>query len=171
MRAPLAEGDSLAVNGVCLTIVDYRDGVALVELSPETLSRTNLGDLSAGARVNLEVALRAGDALGGHLVQGHVDATTAILSLEQQGESCLMRLALPRAQRRYLVEKGSVTLDGVSLTIAGLTPDEFSVALIPFTLAHTTLGQRVSGDRVNLEVDVLAKYVERQLAERFGEDG
>lgn len=171
VREGLAAGDSLAVNGVCLTVVECREGVTLVQLSPETLQRTNLGELVVGSRVNLEPALHVGDALGGHWVQGHVDATTTVVSIEKQGESRLMRLAMLQSQRRYLVEKGSVTLDGVSLTIAALTRDHFTVALIPYTLSHTTLGQRAPGDRVNIEVDILAKYVERQLAERQGEAG
>jgi riboflavin synthase len=164
-------GASLAVSGVCLTIVTidptgpgrFR---ATFELSPETLARTALNDLRAGAEVNLEPALRVGDPLGGHWVQGHVDGTAAVVDRREQGEFRILAFSLPEALERYLVEKGSITVDGVSLTISALAADRFEVALVPHTLAMTTLKSLVPGDRVHLEVDVLAKYVERALAAR-----
>jgi len=168
LNARLEPGDSIAVAGVCLTVADRSHDGLEFDLSPETLSRSTLGGLTAGDSVNLEPALRAGDALGGHWVQGHVDATTRVVRRVDAGEHCEMRFALPESLRVYLVEKGSVALDGVSLTIAGIDEESFVVALIPHTLEHTTFGSREVGDRVNLEVDILAKYVERQLAERFG---
>jgi len=139
---------------------------AIVELAPETLSRTTLGHLRSGAEVNLEPALRAGDPLDGHLVQGHVDGMAAVLARRDLALHRVLALALPAALARYLVEKGSVSVDGVSLTVAGLGADRFEVALLPHTLAVTTLGALAPGDAVNLEVDVLAKYVERMLATR-----
>lgn len=164
LAARLAIGDSLAVDGVCLTLVDRGERSCTVELSPETLERTTLGDLQAGARVNLEPALRLGDALGGHWVQGHVDGVARVVGRRDLGEHRVLALEPPAGFGRYVVEKGSVTLDGVSLTVARLAGDRFEVALIPHTLEVTTLGERGVGDRVNFEADVLAKYVER-LAE------
>lgn len=163
-------GASLAVNGVCLTLIEHAAGVSVVELSPETLSRTTLGRLTTGSEVNLEPALRLGDALGGHWVQGHVDTTIPLLErrdLEHPhdpGEHRELVFALPRSYACYVVEKGSVTLDGVSLTVAGLTADRFTVAVIPHTLEVTTLKALQPGDPVNLEVDILAKYVQRAIA-------
>lgn len=158
----LGPGDSLAVDGVCLTVTerpaDPSPRVA-VELSPETLRRTRLGDLAAGHEVNLEPALRAGDALGGHWVQGHVDGILRVIErrdLEQHRE---LTFELPSEYVPYVVEKGSVSLDGVSLTVSARAADRFAVALIPHTLTVTTLGSLEVGDRVHLEVDVLAKYV------------
>lgn len=168
LRARCAPGDSVSVAGVCLTVAERPEGRLRFDLSRETLDRSTLGELAAGDPVNLEPALRAGDPLGGHWVQGHVDATTSVLQRVDSGDYCEMHFALPKDLSRYLVEKGSVALDGVSLTIASLAPDFFSVALIPHTLQETTFGARQEGDLINLEVDVLAKYVERQLAERFG---
>lgn len=164
-------GASLAVSGVCLTVVAL-DPVspsrfrAVFELSPETLARTALDDLRAGAEVNLEPALRVGDPLGGHWVQGHVDGTAVVLDRREQDPFRILAFSLPEALERYLVEKGSVTVDGVSLTVSALAVDRFEVALVPHTLAVTTLKHLVPGDRVHLEVDVLAKYVERALASR-----
>lgn len=171
LAARLEVGASLAVSGVCLTVTDLAeagDGRARcsVELSPETLSRTNLSALAGGSSVNLEPALRAGDPLGGHWVQGHVDATLEIVGREDLSDHSVFTLRLPAAYARYVVEKGSVALDGVSLTVAERRPDRFTVALIPHTLEVTTLGTRRAGERVNFEVDVLAKYVESMLAER-----
>jgi riboflavin synthase len=169
-----AFGASFAVSGVCLTIVAL-DPIspdafrAAFDLSEETLARTALGDLSAGAEVNLEPALRVGDPLGGHWVQGHVDGTSTVVDRREQGEFRILAFSLPAALERYLVEKGSVTVDGVSLTVSALTADRFEVALVPHTLAVTTLSRLAPGDRVNLEVDVLAKYVERALAVRAGQ--
>ena len=167
----LEVGASLAVSGVCLTvtaIADDADGGqrSVVELSPETLARTTLGALAAGAEVNLEPALRVGDPLGGHWVQGHVDGVIALLDRTEEADHSVFTLELPDTFAAYVVEKGSVALDGVSLTVARRRPDRFSVALIPYTLEVTTLGRRSPGGRLNLEVDVLAKYVEQLLARR-----
>ncbi len=162
----LAIGDSLAVAGVCLTITDKdTDGVA-VELSPETLSRTTLGDLRRGYAVNLEPALRMGDPLGGHWVQGHVDGTARVVDRRDLADHRVLAFSIPTDLESLLVEKGSVTVDGVSLTISTLLADRFEVALIPHTLEITTLAGLSPGDRVNLEVDILGKYVHRILAAR-----
>lgn len=163
-RLPI--GASLAVSGVCLTIVEALGGRSRVELSPETISRTTLGDLGLGAEVNLEPALRLGDPLGGHWVQGHVDAVASVLERRDLQEHRVLAFSIPPELSPYLVAKGSVTVDGVSLTVSALGSDRFEVALIPHTLEATTLGSRSPGERVNLEVDVLAKYVERILAQR-----
>jgi riboflavin synthase len=165
-------GASLAVSGVCLTVtgLEAADGGArsTVELSPETLSRTTLDRLAAGSKVNLEPALRAGDALGGHWVQGHVDGTLALLARDDLTDHGVFTFELPAEHARYVVEKGSVALDGVSLTVARLHEDRFTVALIPHTLEVTTLGTMRPGQRVNFEIDVLAKHVERLLAGHLG---
>jgi riboflavin synthase len=162
----LGIGDSVAVSGVCLTVVEKEPGQVLVELSPETLARTNLGELRGGDEVNLEPALRMGDPLGGHMVQGHVDGTAEVVGRRDLTEHRVLAFSIPPDLAPFLVEKGSVTVDGVSLTVSALLPDRFEVALIPHTLEVTTLSRRVPGDRVNLEVDVLAKYVHRMLAAR-----
>jgi riboflavin synthase len=162
-------GASLAVSGVCLTVVTLDGDPPLgctVELSPETLSRTTLGALRRGDPVNLEPALRMGDPLGGHWVQGHVDGTTEVAGRRDLTDHRVLAFAIPEALAPYLVEKGSITVDGVSLTVSALAPDRFEVALIPHTLEVTTLSSLRPGDRVNLEVDVLAKYVHRILAAR-----
>ncbi|MEM9294102.1 MAG: riboflavin synthase [Acidobacteriota bacterium] len=159
-------GASLSVSGVCLTIVEMSPGQSSVDLAPETLRRTNLDQLEAGDEVNLESALRTGDALGGHWVQGHVDTTVELLEREDLEEHRELSFALPAELSPYLVEKGSVTLDGVSLTVWGVEDDRFRVALIPHTLEVTTLDSLQPGDRVNLEIDVLAKYVDRILSAR-----
>lgn len=156
----LGIGDSIAVNGVCLTVVDLPPGAFAAELSEETLARTGLGALGAGSPVNLERPVAAGGRLGGHVVQGHVDATGTIGAVERQEGSVVLWIEMPPPVRRYLVEKGSVAVDGVSLTVASLREGAFSVALIPHTLAATTLSTAAPGDVVNLEVDILAKYVE-----------
>ena len=157
-------GASIAINGVCLTAVEFDDASLTVHAVPETMDRTNLGTLSPGSPVNLERAVRAADRLGGHIVQGHVDSTTTITAVESyDDDSWRFHFALGPDLAPYVVEKGSITIDGISLTIASLFDDEFSVAIIPHTAAVTTLGQRQPGDVVNIEVDVLAKYVERQL--------
>ncbi|HEX6202551.1 MAG TPA: riboflavin synthase [Thermoanaerobaculia bacterium] len=171
LAARLEVGASLAVAGVCLTVTELADvpgggARSLVELSPETLSRTTLGHFAAGDAVNLEPALRVGDSLGGHWVQGHVDGVISLLHRHDEAEHSTFVFELPEAFAPYLVEKGSVALDGVSLTIARPVADRFRVALIPHTLEVTTLGDLEPGDHVNLEVDVLAKYVERLLARR-----
>lgn len=162
-------GASLAVSGVCLTIIALDGDPPLgctVELSPETLSRTNLGDLRRGDEVNLETALRMGDPLGGHWVQGHVDGTTTVTDRRDLTDHRVLAFAIPPELAPFLVEKGSITVDGVSLTVSALGPAGFEVALIPHTLEVTTLSARRPGDRVNLEVDVLAKYVHNILAAR-----
>lgn len=162
----LGIGDSVAVSGVCLTVVERGSGEVVVELSPETLARTNLGELRRGDEVNLEPALRMGDPLGGHMVQGHVDATAEVVGRRDLTDHRVLAFSIPPDLAPFLVEKGSVTVDGVSLTVSALLPDRFEVALIPHTLEVTTLSRRVPGDRVNLEVDVLGKYVHRMLAAR-----
>lgn len=157
-------GASLAVSGVCLTITKMTPGTSEVELSPETLARTSLGNLGKGSKVNLEPALTAGEALGGHWVQGHVDTTLALVDRRDLVDHRELAFELPKEFRAFVVEKGSVTLDGVSLTVSQLFDDRFEVALIPHTLEVTQLGQLKVGDRVNFEVDILAKYVQRALA-------
>jgi riboflavin synthase len=156
-------GDSVSVGGVCLTAVAVSGERIAFDAVPETLARTSLGDLAAGARVNVEPALRAGEPLGGHYVQGHVDGVAYVLTVEAEGDGKRVTFDLPDDLRRYVVEKGSITLDGTSLTVAALDGAGFAVALIPHTLAATTLGELAPGDRVNVEVDVLAKYVEQLL--------
>jgi riboflavin synthase len=158
-----ALGDSIAIDGVCLTVVAV-DGPRLAfDAVPETLARTSLGTLADGSRVNLEPALRAGDALGGHYVQGHVDGVGTVRSVEPEGDGKRVWFLAPPELLRYVAEKGSVAVQGTSLTVAELDDRGFAVALIPHTLTATTLGALAPGDRVNLEVDVLAKYVERLL--------
>lgn len=157
-------GDSISVNGVCLTVVDpdgSTGGTFSVELVPETLRRSSLAGVTDGTRVNLERAVVAGGRLGGHIVQGHVDGVATLVSRTAAQRSDELMFSLPRELGRYVVEKGSIAVDGVSLTVAAVTNDTFTVALIPTTLAHTTLGFRQPGDTVNLEVDVVAKYVEK----------
>ncbi len=165
--AKLGMGASIAVAGVCLTVVeqDEVDGAArsAFDLSPETLSRTTLGALRAGDEVNLEPPLSAGDPLGGHWVQGHVDATTAVTKVEEQGDHRVVTFDVPAGLETGVVLKGSITIDGVSLTIAALDDRRFDVALIPHTLDVTTLGALKPGDRVNVEGDVLARYVEKAV--------
>ncbi|MEU8282767.1 riboflavin synthase [Micromonospora sp. NPDC048905] len=172
VRGPLVtsdarHGDSIAVNGVCLTVVDVTDGVFTADVMGETLRRSALGALNVGDPVNLERAAALGSRLGGHLVQGHVDGVGEVISREPAEQWETVRFRLPAALSRYVVEKGSITIDGVSLTVAEVGADEFAVGLIPTTLALTTLGAKGVGDPVNLEVDVLAKYVERLLGDRL----
>jgi len=164
----LSIGDSLAVDGVCLTVTERDEDPprVTVELSPETLRRTHLGDLGAGGEVNLEPALRTGDAMGGHWVQGHVDGTVRVVGRRDHDEHRELAFEVPPELEPYLVEKGSVTLDGVSLTVSARAPGRFEVALIPHTLEVTTLGRLEVGHRVHLEVDILAKYVEQALTAR-----
>jgi len=157
-------GASIAINGVCLTVVEFDDAHFSVDAVPETMDRSSLGSLDVGSTVNLERSVRAEDRLGGHIVQGHVDATTTITAIEAYDDgSWRYHFALDADTAPYVVEKGSITVDGISLTIASLEPEQFSIAIIPHTAEVTTLGSRKVGDLVNLEVDVLAKYVERQL--------
>jgi riboflavin synthase len=168
VAADIRHGDSVAVNGVCLTVVDSADGVVTFDVMGETLRRSSLGALRPGSPVNLERAAMLGGRLGGHLVQGHVDGVATILSREPAGQWEAMRFTLPAELGRYVVEKGSITVDGVSLTVMAVTAGEFSVGLIPTTLKATVLGVKTAGDPVNLEVDVIAKYVEKMLGERHG---
>jgi riboflavin synthase len=163
LAADLADGDSVLVNGVCLTAVDVGQGGFDADLSPETLRRSALGDLEIGDRVNLELPLRVQDRLGGHIVQGHVDAVAEVRSVSENGGAVDLWLTAPSELMRYVVDKGSVTVDGVSLTVAGVDAGGFSASLIPETLERTTLKDAVPGRRVNLEVDVLAKYVEKLI--------
>jgi riboflavin synthase len=156
-------GDSVSVAGCCLTAVAVADGRIAFELVPETVARTSLGRLDAGDRVNVEPALRAGEPLGGHFVQGHVDGVGTVRSSEPEGDGRRLWLDAPPGLLRYVAEKGSIAVDGTSLTVAGLDERGFAVALVPHTLAHTTLGALEPGDAVNLEADVLAKYVERSF--------
>ncbi|MEV7523014.1 riboflavin synthase [Streptomyces sp. NPDC091371] len=156
-------GDSIAVNGVCLTVVETGDGEFTADVMQETLDRSSLGALTKGSRVNLERPMALGGRLGGHLVQGHVDGTGEILSRTPSEHWEIVKVALPANLSRYVVEKGSITVDGVSLTVVEAAADWFTISLIPTTLALTTLGIKQPGDPVNLEVDVLAKYVERLL--------
>jgi len=158
-----AVGDSIAVNGVCLTVKGIDEGAFTADVMRETLVRSSLGQVAAGSPVNLERPLTLSSRLGGHLVQGHVDATTTILGRVAGDAWEVVRFALPEAQARYVVVKGSITVDGVSLTVSSLGNDWFEVSLIPTTLDLTTLGSKQEGDVVNLEVDVVAKYVERML--------
>jgi riboflavin synthase len=161
----VAVGDSVSVSGVCLTAVQVAGGRIGFDVVPESLARTSLGRLGPGARVNVEPALRAGDPLGGHYVQGHVDAVGTVRRVESGGDDgTRVWFDAPTELLRYVVEKGSITVDGTSLTVADLDAAGFSVALVPHTLAATTLGELATGDPVNLEPDVLAKYVERLLA-------
>ena len=159
-------GDSIAVNGVCVTVTELADRSFAADLMDETLARSALADLAAGAPVNLERAVRADARLGGHLVQGHVDGVVQVVAVEPLQEWTVLTVTLPHELAPYVAEKGSVSLDGVSLTVMGLQPDRFQIGLIPHTLAATTLGRRVAGDRVNMEADVIAKYVERLLTVR-----
>ena len=164
-----AHGDSISVGGCCLTVAGLDGDAFTADVMAESLDRTSLGDLVEGAEVNLERALAAGARMGGHIVQGHVDGTARLLDRTTSDNWDLLRFSLPRDLARYLVEKGSITVDGVSLTVVEARDDWFSVSLIPTTLTDTTLGSLKAGDRVNLEVDVLAKYVERLLAAQKGD--
>jgi riboflavin synthase len=168
VRGPLVTSDatpgaSIAVNGVCLTVVRRDEQTFSVDVMAETLDRSSLGSLGAGARVNLERAMAASTRFGGHIVQGHVDGTAQILARLPGDRWEVVQFGLPPGLSRYVVEKGSITIDGVSLTVSAITDDTFSVSLIPTTLELTTLGHKKVGDPVNLEVDVIAKYVERLL--------
>jgi riboflavin synthase len=164
--ARTAVGDSVSVDGCCLTAIAVADGTLAFQAVPESLRRTALDGLEPGGEVNLEPALRAGEPLGGHVVQGHVDGVGRVRSLEPEGDGARLAVDAPPEILRYCVEKGSIALQGVALTIAALGEDGFEIALVPHTLAATTLGSLRPGNRVNLEVDVLAKYVERLLPAR-----
>jgi riboflavin synthase len=165
--AATALGDSVSVDGVDLTATEITDGQMTFTAVPETLARTTLGNLAEGAEVNLEPALRAGDPLGGHYVQGHVDGVCRVRSVERDGVGLRATFETPRHLLRYVVEKGSVAVHGVALTVTHVDEETFGVALIPYTLAETTLGTLAVGDELNLEVDVLGKYVERLIASRI----
>jgi riboflavin synthase len=161
----LSIGGSIAVNGVCLTAVAVSGDGFAADLAPETLSRSNLGDLAAGSRVNLERPVTPATRLSGHIVQGHVDATGDVVALDELGDgNWWLKVSVPKSLGRYLVEKGSITLDGISLTIAAMDGDVIGVTVIPHTFANTTIGQARVGSRINIEVDVLAKHVEKLLA-------
>ena len=166
LAAELVTGDSIAVNGVCLTATEVGDDGFAAEAMIETLERSSLGGLGAGALVNLELPLRAGDRLGGHVVQGHVDGTGTVKTIRGEGFSRVLEIEPEGRLERYLVEKGSVALDGVSLTVSGLGEHSFTVSLIPETLERTNLGKIREGSVVNIEVDILAKHVERLMEAR-----
>ncbi|CAN5890592.1 riboflavin synthase [soil metagenome] len=159
----LVVGESISVNGVCLTVTEPEAGAFTADISEETARRTSLGALMPGTKVNLERAMPAGGRFGGHIVQGHVDGVGNVAEIEELAGSSEMWFRIPVELERYLVSKGSITVEGVSLTVASMEPGRFSVALIPHTLVSTTFGAKLPGDPVNIEVDVLAKYVERLL--------
>lgn len=159
-------GDSVAVNGVCLTVTSVSGDELIFDAVPETLSRSTLGSLRSGDRVNLESSLKAGSAIGGHFVQGHVDGVGVVESIRRMEDSATIRICAPREVMRYVVEKGSIAVDGISLTVASVDDSGFTVAVIPHTLEVTTLGLKRSGDKVNLEADIIGKYVEKFLAGR-----
>ncbi|MEJ7750397.1 MAG: riboflavin synthase [Thermoleophilaceae bacterium] len=164
LAGELAEGDSVSVNGVCLTATAIEGETFAADVMAETLRRSSLGQTEQGGEVNLELALRASDRLGGHMVQGHVDAIGTVDGLREEGFATIVSVAAPPEVLRYVVEKGSIAVDGVSLTVAEVNGSSFSVSLIPETLERTTLGALAPGRVVNLEVDVLAKYVEKMVA-------
>ena len=153
-------GDSIAVNGTCLTVVEFGPTEFSVDLSPETIRRTSLGQLSQGSMVNLERALMASDRMGGHIVQGHVDGTGRVISIKPDGASIVFRIRVPKRLNSYIVEKGFISVDGISLTVVKRGAESFTLAVIPYTLKNTNLIAISVGDRVNLEADILAKYVE-----------
>ncbi|RPE45439.1 riboflavin synthase alpha chain [Streptomyces sp. Ag109_O5-1] len=161
-------GDSIAVNGVCLTVVEHEGDEFTADVMAETLQRSSLGALGVGSRVNLERPTAVGSRLGGHIVQGHVDGTGQVLARTPSENWEIVKVSLPADLARYVVEKGSITVDGISLTVVEAGPDYFTVSLIPTTLDLTTLGRKQPGDPVNIEVDVVAKYVERLLASAQG---
>ncbi|GAB4303597.1 MAG: riboflavin synthase [Desulfuromonadia bacterium] len=170
IRSPLlrdvAIGDSVAVDGVCLTLTSLRNDEGGFDISAETLSRSTLGERRQGDRVNLERALRLGDRLGGHLVSGHVDSVGRVSGRREEGGNIRLTIDLPPGMGRYLVEKGSVAVDGISLTVNGVTADRFSLNVIPHTGRETTIASRTVGDRVNIELDIIGKYVEKLLSHR-----
>ena len=165
LAGEIAEGDSVAVNGACLTAASVGEGAFGADVMNQTLANTSLGELEPGGAVNLELALRPADRMGGHMVQGHVDATGAVAAVAEDGIARRLAIETPEELRRYVVERGSVALDGVSLTVAALTETGFEVSLVPETLERTTLGDAEPGQIVNLEMDVLARYAERLMSE------
>jgi riboflavin synthase len=168
VASELAEGDSVAVNGACLTATSVGDGAFEADVMHQTLSLTTLGELETSSAVNLELPLRATDRLGGHVVQGHIDGTATVREISEDGFAKRLRIELPDELLPYVVERGSIAIEGVSLTIADLTDSGLEVSLIPETLERTTLGSLEPGDRVNVECDVLARYVRRQLSGDVG---
>ncbi|MFF8728704.1 riboflavin synthase [Streptomyces sp. NPDC015171] len=175
LRGPIVtegaqHGDSIAVNGVCLTVVEHEGDEFTADVMAETLKRSSLGALTVGSRVNLERPTAVGARLGGHIVQGHVDGTGRVLARTPSENWEIVKISLPAELSRYVVEKGSITVDGISLTVVEAGQEHFTVSLIPTTLDLTTLGHKQPGDPVNLEVDVIAKYVERLLAAGTGAD-
>lgn len=174
--APLAAdgfvlGESIAVNGACLTVTKWQGDIFSVDVSPETLERTTIGRLQPGSKVNLERALRLSDRLGGHLVSGHVDALGSLVEKRRVGNSILLKFRLAEPSLRYIIEKGSITIEGISLTVNELNKDGFSVAIIPHTLSETTLQSLSIGGEVNIETDMIGKYVERLLSTREDSGG
>lgn len=167
LAAQLRDGDSIAIDGVCLTVVGVTDGAFTADVMAETLHRSSLSGLMAGSKVNLELPLSPTDRFGGHIVQGHVDGTGELLSRERGERWDVVWISVPETLERYVVEKGSIAIDGISLTVAGVEPSRLCVSLIPTTLERTTLGAAAVGDRVNLEVDVIAKYIVKYM-ERLG---
>ncbi|XOQ52913.1 MAG: Riboflavin synthase [Succiniclasticum sp.] len=161
-------GDSVAVNGVCLTVTERKSNGFTADVMPETVRRTTLHELRPGDRVNLERALRPSDRLDGHIVQGHVEGVGTIVRIRPEGNALVYGIDAPAALLPYIVPKGSIAVDGISLTVTEVGPSSFGVSLIPHTAAQTTLGLKKPGDRVNLETDILARYIERFLAQRFG---
>ena len=158
-------GDSIAVNGTCLTVVEFGPTEFSVDLSPETIRRTSLGQLSQGSMVNLERALMASDRMGGHIVQGHVDGTGRVISIKPDGDSIVFRIRVPKRLNSYIVEKGFISVDGISLTVVKRVAASFTLAVIPYTFKNTNLIAVSVGDRVNLEADILAKYVESLMGQ------
>ena len=159
-------GDSIAVNGACLTVVEFDDRSFGVDLAPETLRRTSLGQVKPGGAVNLERALAAGGRMGGHIVQGHVDGAGVITAITPEGDCWMVEIEAPSDLTPYIVEKGFIAVDGISLTVVQIRQRRFTISVIPFTMGQTNLRERAAGDRVNLEADILAKYVESLLAAR-----
>ena len=160
-------GDSISVNGACLTVVEFDAGSFAVDLAPETLRRTSLGQVGPGGAVNLERALAAHDRMGGHIVQGHVDGTGDITAITPEADCFILEIETPESLTPYIVEKGFIAVDGISLTVVQSAEPRFTISIIPFTMQHTNLRERKVGDKVNLEADILAKYVESLLSARF----
>ena len=160
-------GDSISVNGACLTVVEFNTDSFAVDLAPETLRRTSLGHVGHGSAVNLERALAAHDRMGGHIVQGHVDGTGDITAITPEADCFILEIETPASLVPYIVEKGFIAVDGISLTVVQSAELRFTISIIPFTMQHTNLREREVGDKVNLEADILAKYVESLLAARF----
>ena len=161
-------GDSISVNGACLTVVEFDGNSFAVDLAPETLRRTSLGEAGPGSAVNLERALAASDRMGGHIMQGHVDGTGSITGLVPEADCYIMEIEAPESLTPYIVEKGFIAVDGISLTVVQRTERRFTISVIPFTMQNTNLHEKSVGDRVNLEADILAKYVESLLQSRLG---